>query len=53
MRETIADAIISMRIPGWAAHIGQKWRPYDQAPFNLYNVLWLIQNRLARRVYPY
>lgn len=43
----MCDAIIAgtrhrvcCRIPSWAAYVGQRWRPYDEAPWNLYNVWW-------------
>lgn len=38
------------RIPDWAAHVGQTWATYDEAPFNLYNVLWRIQQRIRQQV---
>ena len=31
------------RIPEWTARVGQPWRPVDEAPRNLYNVLWRAQ----------
>ena len=31
-------------IPGWTAHVGQKWDTFDVAPYNLYNVIWRAQN---------
>ncbi|GEM_PF-2970477 len=31
------------RIPGWTAHVGQRWDTYDVAPANLYNVIWCVQ----------
>jgi hypothetical protein len=37
-------------IPDWTARVGQKWDTYDQAPLNLYNVLWRIQQRIRRHV---
>lgn len=38
------------RIPEWTAHVGQKWRPIDEAPFNLYNVIWAFQNWIRYRM---
>jgi len=38
------------RIPDWTAHVGQTWDTYDQAPLNLYNVLWRIQQIIRRNV---
>ena len=32
------------KIPGWTAHVGQKWDVYDVAPYNLYNVIWRVQS---------
>jgi hypothetical protein len=35
-------------IPEWTAHVGQKWAPYDEAPLNLYNLLWRVQTRVRQ-----
>ena len=32
---------ICCRIPEWTAHVGQRWKPYDEAPWNLYNMWWV------------
>jgi len=32
------------RIPEWTARVGQRWDTHDVAPFNLYNVIWFVQN---------
>ncbi|MBF0661411.1 MULTISPECIES: hypothetical protein [unclassified Rhodococcus (in: high G+C Gram-positive bacteria)] len=32
------------RIPEWTAYVGQEWDTYHVAPWNLYNVIWRIQN---------
>lgn len=32
------------RIPGWTAHVGQRWDMWDVAPWNLYNVVWRVQH---------
>lgn len=48
MRDILADLVIAMPIPGWTAHIGQHWDTYDVAPFNLYNVLWVAQNKALK-----
>ena len=31
-------------IPGWTARVGQEWDTYDVAPYNLYNILWRMQD---------
>lgn len=35
------------RIPRWTAYVGQPWKPYDEAPWNLYNVWWLAGQWIA------
>ncbi|GAB3612594.1 hypothetical protein [Humibacter ginsengisoli] len=32
------------RIPEWTTRVGQEWKTYDEAPWNLYNVIWRVQN---------
>ncbi|GAB4078088.1 hypothetical protein GCM10028781_28560 [Nostocoides australiense] len=32
------------RIPAWTARVGQPWRPYPDAPWNLYNAPWRAQH---------
>lgn len=39
-------------IPEWTARVGQRWAPYDEKPFNLYNLLWVLQNWYRQRVEP-
>ena len=34
------------RIPGWTAHIGQRWDTWDVAPWNLYNAIWRVQHSI-------
>ena len=51
MRGMLCDALYRLfghriccgRIPAWAAHVGQPWDTYDNAPWNLYNALWRAQ----------
>lgn len=43
MRTKLADRIASIDFPFWTTKVGQTWDTFDQAPFNLYNVLWLMQ----------
>jgi hypothetical protein len=40
---------VCCRIPSWTAHVGQQWKPFDKAPWNLYNVWWRIGQRIAIR----
>ncbi len=28
--------------PEWAAHVGRRWRPFDEEPWNLLNVWWCV-----------
>lgn len=48
MREHIGNIVIGFPIPEWTAHVGQTWRVYDEAPLNLYNILWVAQQRICR-----
>jgi hypothetical protein len=51
MRRSFANPIFRLtghrlccgRIPEWTAHVGQPWRPFDEAPLNLYNLVWRVQ----------
>lgn len=52
----IARAIVAVpnhrlccKIPGWTAHVGQRWDTYDEAPWNLFNVLWRVGQWAVRR----
>ena len=40
---TFGHRVCCGAIPGWTAHVGQKWDTYDAAPYNLYNVIWRAQ----------
>ena len=45
---TVTDHRACCRIPGWTAHVGQRWDTFDVAPWNLYDVWWRFGQRVAR-----
>lgn len=54
MRALMCDSLFRLlghraccRIPAWTARIGQPWRPVDEAPLNLYNAIWRVQQWVA------
>lgn len=52
MRIKLADRIASIDFPDWTAKVGQPWDTFDRAPFNLYNVLWLMQQYVVTIIDP-
>lgn len=32
--------------PSWTAHVGRRWRPFDEEPLNLFNLWWSIGQRI-------
>lgn len=34
---------VCCHLPEWTAHVGRPWRPVGEEPWNLYNILWRMQ----------
>lgn len=52
MHSKLADFIYNINIPNWTRRVGQSWDTFDRAPFNLYNVLWTMQQTLTNLIDP-
>lgn len=45
---TLSGHFFCCNIPEWTVRVGQHWDTFDEAPWNLYNVIWRFGQWVAK-----